>query len=355
MTGDQQIKREPLVSIIIPVYNVRKYICEALDSVINQTYKNLEIIVIDDGSTDGSGRVCDAYAKKDPRIRVIHQENKGLSAARNAGLDVMTGEYVGFLDSDDAFETEMVECMMRGIEENGVEMAVCGYTVHNTTRRMTEKKACHKRHFERMEVLSGMQMLNRMVSYEISFDCWSKIFCRTLFNNVRFPEGHVYEDMCVIYILLERCDCILCMDKPLVKHRNRLYSITTTMSYQNIGDLIHAMRRMENYVIRHTPDLFDYGSRETLLDNQLRHLSVTYSDLLYRKPQRSSVVLKMLRQEVLKRGRELGGGIKWRTRITFILFKYFPLMIPAVRAIYYITKKMPHMAIHCSILSREDG
>lgn len=102
----------PLVSVIVPVYNVKPYLNEALDSVINQTYRNQEIILIDDGSTDGSGEICDEYATRDNRIKVIHQTNQGLSAARNAGLDIMHGSVISFLDSDDAFHPQMIEIML---------------------------------------------------------------------------------------------------------------------------------------------------------------------------------------------------------------------------------------------------
>ena len=128
----------PLVSVIVPVYNVLPYLREALDSVINQTYKNLEILIVDDGSTDGSGEVCDEYLS-DPRVIVIHQENKGLSGARNTGLDRMTGEYVAFIDSDDAFKPEMIERMLETITRNKAEMSICGYYACETNSHMTEK------------------------------------------------------------------------------------------------------------------------------------------------------------------------------------------------------------------------
>ena len=104
---------DPLVSVIIPVYNVEPYLKEALDSVLDQSYQNLEIILIDDGSTDRSGKICDDYSETDDRIRVIHQENKGLSSARNKGLDLMHGELVAFLDPDDAYHPDYVSAMTK--------------------------------------------------------------------------------------------------------------------------------------------------------------------------------------------------------------------------------------------------
>ena len=129
----------PLISVIIPVYNVRHYLKEALDSVIFQTYRNLEIIIIDDGSTDGSREICDDYLD-DSRVTVIHQKNKGLSAARNAGLDIMTGEYVAFLDSDDAYQSSFIEEMVNAIVREVADIVVCKYTVHSTVSEMDYSK-----------------------------------------------------------------------------------------------------------------------------------------------------------------------------------------------------------------------
>ena len=125
-----------LVSVIIPVYNVESYLEEALDSVLNQSYDNLEIIIIDDGSTDSSGQICDNYEKKDERVYVIHQEHRGLSAARNTGLDIMTGEAVAFLDSDDAFNQDFIKVLADIMEKENVDVVVCNHTVHNTIDKM---------------------------------------------------------------------------------------------------------------------------------------------------------------------------------------------------------------------------
>ena len=116
---------DSLVSVIVPVYKVEKYLSKCLDSIVNQTYKNLEIILVDDGSPDNSGKICDEYAQKDSRIKVIHKENGGLSSARNAGLDIATGEYIAFADSDDSVHLDFVEKLYRAIKEENADIACC--------------------------------------------------------------------------------------------------------------------------------------------------------------------------------------------------------------------------------------
>lgn len=130
----------PLISVIIPVYNVEKYLHRCLDSVIEQTYKNLEVILIDDGSTDHSGEICDDYAAKDVRIHVIHQENQGVSAARNKGLDTAKGEYIAFVDSDDYILPEMYAKMLECIIENNVDFCVCQWQYEYADGRQVVQK-----------------------------------------------------------------------------------------------------------------------------------------------------------------------------------------------------------------------
>ncbi|MBR0438369.1 MAG: glycosyltransferase family 2 protein [Clostridia bacterium] len=137
-----------LISVIIPVYNVEVYLEEALQSVRDQTYGNLEIIIIDDGSTDGSGGICERSAAEDPRFRVICQENRGLSAARNRGLDVSTGEYIAFLDPDDAYLPSFMEKMLTAMERDGTDICECRYALCRTEEHMTTPK--EKRRVEKL-------------------------------------------------------------------------------------------------------------------------------------------------------------------------------------------------------------
>ena len=126
--------KEPKISVIVPVYKVEPYLRKCLDSIVNQTYRNLEIILVDDGSPDNCGAICDEYAAGDGRIRVIHQENGGVSSARNAGLSAVTGEWVGWVDSDDWIEPDMYEYLLKNALEQNADIAVCShYEVHRET------------------------------------------------------------------------------------------------------------------------------------------------------------------------------------------------------------------------------
>ncbi len=127
---------EALVSVIIPVYNVRLYLREALDSVLAQTYRNLEILVVDDGSDDRSEAICDEYAEKDARIAVIHQKNKGLSGARNTGLDIVRGDFIAFLDSDDAYCPNMLRMMVDVAQQSGTDLVECNFGIYHTKHRI---------------------------------------------------------------------------------------------------------------------------------------------------------------------------------------------------------------------------
>lgn len=122
MTNDSS----PLISIIVPVYNVEPYVSKCLESILRQTYQNIEIIIIDDGSTDGGSDICDAYAHKDKRIKVIHQSNEGVSGARNVGLRIAKGEFIGFVDSDDWIEADMYEYLLQNIQQQDADIAICG-------------------------------------------------------------------------------------------------------------------------------------------------------------------------------------------------------------------------------------
>ena len=179
----------PLVSVMIPVYKAEKFICRCIDSVIGQTYKNLEIILINDGSPDRCGEICDDYAKKDKRIRVIHQKNQGVSAARNAGLEIAAGQWLYFLDSDDYISAPAIEKMASAAENGNYDIVIGGYYMVTSDKKAVSRS-------ENWEKTDDLTEIRRKILLDElpNFVC-GKLYKRELWKNVRFPLHQLAEDM----------------------------------------------------------------------------------------------------------------------------------------------------------------
>ena len=187
--------RTPLISVIIPVYNVEKYLRRCLDSVIAQTYQNLEIICVDDGSVDESGKICDQYAVRDARIKVIHQENQGVSAARNRGLDAAEGEYIAFVDSDDYILEDMYKKMLDMLLNYNVDLCVCQWQYEfSDGRQVVKKKNIDPTIYGRKTSLEFARFLYRG-NYEngVVVAAVNKLYRRALLDTIHF-EGRIHED-----------------------------------------------------------------------------------------------------------------------------------------------------------------
>ncbi len=181
-----------MISVIVPVYNVEPYLRKCLDSIVNQTYRNLEILVIDDGSADGSGAICDSFAEKDERVVVFHTENRGLSAARNLGLDNATGDWIGFVDSDDWIEPDMYEVLIKRVEETKADVVESGW-LQEYEQRTIERKW-------QLQMLSGKDALAALIHGSLSDVAWDKIWKKSCYEGIRFPECRVYEDIAITYL-----------------------------------------------------------------------------------------------------------------------------------------------------------
>lgn len=229
------IPDEPLVSVIIPVYNVSRYLPKCLDSVISQTWRNLEIIVIDDGSTDGSGSICDQYAKRDDRIKVIHSPNRGLSSARNLGLDNLRGQFISFIDSDDWIEPDAVETLVKAALLTGSYIVTAwfcreyvGKTVHTSTRT------------DNLHVYRGRDILPAFIEGRFRNEVWNKLYSVECFANIRFPDGYNYEDIAITWKLLQNMAdndrSVTALPDELVHFRVRKSSISHTWNPGNLSD-----------------------------------------------------------------------------------------------------------------------
>lgn len=190
-------KDNDLISIIIPVYNVEKYLDRCMDSIINQTHKNLEIILVDDGSTDSSGIICDKYLQKDKRIKVIHKENGGLSSARNAGLKKATGDYIGFVDSDDWVSQDFYSYLYNLIIKYNAGIAMCDYFI-------TDGFGIPEIEKEEIKELNNNDLMNlffRTKGERSNSSVWNRLYKKEIINDVQFPDGYVNEDVFFSYFV----------------------------------------------------------------------------------------------------------------------------------------------------------
>lgn len=198
------------ISIIVPVYNIEKYIVRCIESILNQTYRNLEIILVDDGSTDSSGSICDEYAKKDDRIVVIHKVNGGLSDARNAGLKVVTGDYIGYVDGDDWIDSTMYEDMLSVMEAKDIKLSICRYKKVFTGETIDNSsgEVCI---FDVATVLDIH--INEHPQYVIHNSVWSRLFKREIVEGIEFPKGQNSEDIVYSTKALLKCDKVAYFDR----------------------------------------------------------------------------------------------------------------------------------------------
>lgn len=215
-----------LISVIVPAYNVERYIRKCLDSVCNQTYRNLEILVIDDGSTDGTGAICDEFAAKDQRITVMHCENGGLSIARNRALDRAKGQLIGFVDSDDWIESNMFQQLHDTLISSDADIAICAY--YREKRGRIRKMYSDGRVFS----MNRKQALSQLVKDKTFRNyVWNKLYRRELFDDIRFPEHMHFEDTAIMYRLFIKAEAFECINVPLYHHIYRVGSIVRPKFY----------------------------------------------------------------------------------------------------------------------------
>lgn len=215
------------ISVIVPIYKVEKYLRKCVDSIIGQTHQNLEIILVDDGSPDDCGAICDAYAAKDSRIKVIHKQNGGLSDARNAGLDIMTGEYVGFVDSDDWIEPEMYEKLLKNMKYFNADISFGGVS-DDLERDGVVKSVKVSDYGEKTFAESKTDAIKRY--FLGSWAAWDKLYKASLFDNIRYPKGEINEDEAIVLHLLEQCRKVCYTSEIFYHYMRRQNSGSITMS-----------------------------------------------------------------------------------------------------------------------------
>lgn len=216
----------PKISVIVPVYKVENYLTRCVNSLLAQTWKDIEIILVDDGSPDNSGAICDEFAEKDPRVKVIHKENGGLSSARNCGLTVASGDYIGFVDSDDYVLPEMYEKLYLALTENDAEISICSYSYidEDSGQFLPMNVPLKAEILSRENAYSHLDVCIEGYSYYVT--AWNKLYKKELFDGCLFAEGKLHEDEFFAHHIFAKCNKIAVIDDKLYMYMQRNGSIT---------------------------------------------------------------------------------------------------------------------------------
>lgn len=328
-----------LISVIVPVYNVAPYLREALDSLVHQTYKKLEIILVDDGSTDGSGEICEEYAAKDKRIRLIHQENKGLSTARNVGLTLMTGEAVAFFDPDDAYEATFFEKMMNALVSERLDQVICRYTLHRSEKKLQANKVDIT--FPR--ILTGfygsVELLKGLVDSTVNVSVWNKLYRSSVWEEIRFPDGHVFEDNVVAFQVACKCERVQVIGDVLYLYRKRPGSITDTVSEKNIRDKLLARDNIVEFVRNNVPRYFTEEQLQKCIRVRLVVPLVSYVQIESKGTHddgvRSDSLKKLLKERIIQVVGEIGlEHFNFKIKLAYWMICHCPWILRYAYAIY---------------------
>lgn len=234
-----------LISVIVPVYNVESYLEKCIESIQNQSYKSLEIILVNDGSTDSSGDICDKYAACDKRIRVIHQKNGGISSARNTGLEVANGDYIAFVDSDDYIELKMYEDLLNILKEYNLDIIDCG-SFRDKNGMITG--GCNDGQIEIYEKDDAL----RLAMHDGFTSVWNKLYKRDIVISIRFPEGRKFEDSAISYLYIANANRIGHINRSYYYYRLNLNSITqTSFDPKSRWDFVLGYEERLRYAIEH--------------------------------------------------------------------------------------------------------
>lgn len=253
-----------ILSVIVPVYNVAAYLPQCLDSILSQDYEALEVILIDDGSTDGSGEICDRYAAADHRVRVIHQKNGGAAAAKNAGLRVATGEYLTFVDSDDYLEPNVYGYMLGVLKETGADAA------EFTFRDVYQNRREDNMFYGGRSVVSSREYLTWFLTRWHCALLWNKVYKRSLFDGIFFEEGHKVDDEYFTYQGFLNAKTVACDNRVVYNYRRRQSSAMLSPQSQNqlALDRIDCISKRRRIVAEREPELrktFDVGFLDALV------------------------------------------------------------------------------------------
>lgn len=324
-------KTDELVSVIVPVYNIEKCIGKCIESIIDQTYQNLEIILVDDGSTDKSGQICDDYQKRDVRIQVIHKQNEGLSDARNSGLEICKGKYIGFVDGDDWIANDMYEFLLQTLTKYEADVAVCGHYIEGDDGVYDFENAEGS-----IKIYNSREAVCAVVrDQEIHSYAWDKLYKRELFDGIRYPSGRYVQDIFTTYKVFMNAKKIVCNNQPKYYYYQRIDSIQRTRGSKLNWDQFSVYRESLSVLEKDYPEL-----REFLVVRLVSFGIAAYNCLLLKK--QISAEEKIQKEEIsgtiqeyakeIKKGGYGNRILHWR--MALVTTKYYDRIYPGLKKIW---------------------
>lgn len=260
IANNKVLDRHPLISVVVPVYKAEKYLNRCIESLLIQTYPNMEIILVDDGSPDSSGQICDNYALNNNNIKVIHKSNGGLSSARNAGLMEVSGDYIGFIDSDDYCDSDMYDYLYQLLRDNNADISECKFR-----KIITNSEESNNIPFGKEEILcynNEEAMLELIKDETITSHVTNKLFCRSVLENTFFPVGRVYEDLAVMHEIVSRAVRIVVSSIAKYNYCIRKGSISFTQDINWGYGLFTAFKDRYDFIRMNYPQYLDYAEEK---------------------------------------------------------------------------------------------
>ncbi len=306
-------RENPLISIIVPVYQVEKYVGECLESILKQTYKHLEVICVDDGSTDDSGKICDWFSAQDPRVIVIHTGNNGAGAARNTALRRAAGQYIGFVDSDDFIDPTMYEELMRIALKYQVDIVSCEYR-DIYVDAIEERPVTHK-----TDIFHSSDFLAKTTEHWTYYVMWNKIFHRDVIGCSRFPEGNVIDDEFFTYSIIGRAKRIAYYSEVLYNYRRRMNSAMHSVNHNLRKDResLRIDQEKLKYIKEQYPNLLGIFQRKMLND----FIAIIREGRISEKEK--IVAIKFMRKNC---NRALFRNIRLKESLYFLAYMYIPFI-----------------------------
>ncbi|MBQ9768212.1 MAG: glycosyltransferase [Lachnospiraceae bacterium] len=291
-----------LISIVVPVYNVEAYVDICVCTLVAQSYRNIEILLVDDGSTDSSGSLCKRWAEKDSRVIYIHKENGGAASARNAALDVCRGQLITFVDSDDYIDENYIEVLYRAMKAEDADISICGWKNETSSGIGASDTSRGTVCYDKTEAL-------KKLFYQEDYDTamWAKLYRAELFEAIRFPVGNIYEDIAIIYKVFELAEKVVYSEYAGYHYLLRDTGTTLKTFSKKKMDLIDVADEMEEYVLKHCPGVSDAMKSKYVRANFHIYLQIPRTDEFKEERARIEKNIDKYRKSVLKDARTRKG------------------------------------------------